>query len=68
MTRLEMLRQIKNDWQARKIRFDGEKGYDDATTASACIAVHDALNETNREKYLALPWSKFVAVTWKLVA
>jgi hypothetical protein len=38
----------------------------DAFTASAIVSVHDALNEQNRSKYLALPLPKLITVTWKL--
>jgi hypothetical protein len=68
MTRIEMLREIVSQWQSKRIRIDGHKVYVDATTAAACVSVYDALNETNKEKYISLTWPKFVSVTWRLVA
>jgi hypothetical protein len=66
MTRIELLRQIKSEWQAQKIRIDGKKVYVDATTASMLVSIYDALNETNREKFISLPWPKMVKVGWSL--
>lgn len=40
----------------------------DLFTASAVVQVHDALNETNRAKFAALPLLRMVDVTWKLVS
>jgi hypothetical protein len=67
MTRIEMLQEIVHDKQCKRIRIDGRKVYVDLFTASACVAVYNALNETNRAKYLALPWPRFINVTWKAV-
>ena len=64
-TRIELLRDIVQNG-AKKIRVDGKKVLVDAFTASAMVQIHDALNEENRAKYLALPWPHFVTVTWKL--
>lgn len=68
MTRIELLRQIVDEHQAQRIRIDGRKVYVDAFTASAVVQVYDALNETNRAKFIVLPWPKMVAVTWKAIA
>jgi hypothetical protein len=68
VTRIELLRDVAKNG-ARKIKLDGRPGlvYLDSFTASAMLAVHNALNEGNRATFLALPWRKAVAVTWKLV-
>lgn len=39
----------------------------DLFTASAIVAVYDALNETNRAKYAALPIDRMGIVAFKLV-
>jgi hypothetical protein len=39
----------------------------DSFSASAIVAVHDALNETNRAKYTAMPLIKMAKVAFKLV-
>lgn len=39
----------------------------DAFSASAIVTVHDALNETNRAKFAALPLAKAAAVAFKLI-
>lgn len=38
----------------------------DLTTANAIVKVHDALNETNRATFAALPLRRMAAVAWKL--
>lgn len=65
-TRIELLRDVVANG-AQRIRINGRKVWVDAFTASACVQIHDALSETNRAKYIALPWPRFVDVTWKLV-
>ncbi len=39
----------------------------DSFTASMLVQITDALNETNRAKFLALPFLKAISVGWKLV-
>lgn len=41
--------------------------YLDHFSASAIIQVADALNETNREKYLSMPWYKMADFAFKHV-
>jgi hypothetical protein len=63
------LRKDSTDQFDVKEAFSGKKRgwfYLDAFTASAIVSVHDALNEQNRSKYLALPLPKLITVTWKL--
>jgi hypothetical protein len=40
----------------------------DAVTASAVVAVHDALKPENQAKFSSLPVEQAIRVTWKLVA
>jgi hypothetical protein len=40
----------------------------DAFTANMLCKVLDALNETNREKFLAMPIARMADVGWKLVS
>lgn len=73
MTRIELLRQIVTESQAQKISIQDSDGknhkvYVDMTTANLLVRIYDALNETNREKFIALPWPKMVKVAWKLAA
>lgn len=66
MTRIEILRDVlKNGY--RKIKVDGKRVTLDAFTASAMVQIYDRLTEENQAKYIALPWPKFLSVTWKLV-
>lgn len=39
----------------------------DTFTASAIVAVHDALNEENRAKLLALPLQKIASICFRLL-
>jgi hypothetical protein len=39
----------------------------DLFSASAIVKVHDALNDTNREKFLRLPVHKMAAVCFKVL-
>lgn len=39
----------------------------DMTTAQLLVTVYDALNESNRAKFVALPLAKAVSVAWRLV-
>ena len=73
MTRIELLRQIVSECQAQKITMQDDHGksrkiYVDMTTANVVVSVHDALNEQNRAKFIALPWAKMARVAWKLAA
>lgn len=61
--RIDRLRKIVAEHQATRT----EGVFMDATTANMLVRVHDALNEENRAKFLALPIRKMVAVGWKLV-
>ncbi len=66
MSRIEIFRDVaKNGY--RKVRIDGSKVLIDGFTASAVVQVYDALNDTNKAKFVALPLVKMVDVTWKLV-
>ena len=62
MSKIDQLRKIVDECQAAKV----EGLFVDLFSASAMVQVHDALNETNREKFLALPVYKMANVTWKL--
>lgn len=63
MTRIEQLRAIRTEHQARMI--DGF--WVDATTASALIAVHDALNAENQATFDSIPLLRLVDFAWKHV-
>lgn len=65
-TRIEMLREIVAEKQAKRIRVDGRKLYVDLFTASMLVQVHDALNEENRARFIGLPFLRMVDVGWKL--
>lgn len=65
--RIAALRGIVEVHGARKLKINGKMVMVDAFTASACVQIHDGLNEANRAKYLALPWERFIDITWKLV-
>jgi anti-anti-sigma regulatory factor len=67
MTRIELLRKIVAEHQAQRIRIDGRKVYVDAFTASMLVQVYDALNETNRARFIALPFITMVNIGWKAV-
>jgi hypothetical protein len=66
MTRIELCRDVADNGY-RKIRIDGRKILLDAYTASAVVAVHDALNEKNRAHLLGLPWNAMVEIVFKLL-
>ena len=61
--RIDRLRWIVHHHQASRM----EGHLVDGVTASMLVQIHDALNEENRAKFLALPLAKMVAVGWKLV-
>jgi len=66
---LRLRKDTTNEFDVKPDAFTGKKRgwfYLDAFTASAIVAVHDALNEANRQKYVALPLPKLISVTWKL--
>lgn len=65
-TRIEMLREIVAEKQAKRIRVDGRKLYVDLFTASMLVQVHNALNEENRARFIGLPFLRMVDVGWKL--
>lgn len=65
-TRIEMLREIVAEKQAKRISVDGRKLYVDLFTASMLVQVHDALNEENRARFIGLPFLRMVDVGWKL--
>jgi hypothetical protein len=59
----ERMRAIVDHWQHATI----EGARIDAMTASAYVAVWDALNEKNRAHLDSLPLRKAINVVWKLV-
>lgn len=59
----ETLRRIIENYQYEKI--DGV--IVDAMTADAIITIYDAVNETNKAKFIALPIEKMAKVAWQLV-
>ena len=61
--RIDAIRRIVTEHQYAKV--DGVTV--DATTASAIVAVFDALNTENRARFADLPIRKMAAVAWKLV-
>lgn len=60
---LEKVRAIVAGSQAQKVN----EVFVDAFTASAIVKVHDALNETNRSKLLAMPIGRVAEVVFKLI-
>jgi hypothetical protein len=63
-TRIEKLRWIVQHQQAARV--DG--AYVDMLTANVCVKVYNALNETNRVKFVALTMRKMGLVAWKLAS
>lgn len=61
--RIAKLRQIRADHTAGLI--DGM--WVDVTTASALIAVHDALNPDNQARFDSIPLMRLVDFAWKQV-
>jgi hypothetical protein len=61
--RIAAVRQIVERKQYAKI--DGQAV--DLFSASAIVAVYDALNESNREKFCSLPVGKMALIAFKLV-
>lgn len=61
--RIERLRHIVEHKSAARI----EGLLMDLFTASMLVQVYDALSETNRTKFLALPLRKMVSVGWSCV-
>ena len=61
--KLAAIRRIVEEHQYAKV--DGVMV--DGFSASAIVAVHDALNETNRAVFLALPIEKMARVAFRLV-
>jgi len=58
-----MLRQIVSDKQRGKV----EGMMVDLFTASAIVSVLDAINETNKEKLLALPVDRMADIAFKMM-
>jgi len=56
---------------ARSVLVNGPEKFEgslmDAFTASAIMAVYNALSDDNKKKYESLPLDKLINVTWKLV-
>jgi hypothetical protein len=83
MTAIEVFRTVTTDGaQLVRPRKDAPLQYDikplftgsnrgwtivDAFTASAVVQVWNALSEANRAKFGAMPLTRMVTVTWKLV-
>ncbi len=61
--KLDALRKIVTNCQYAKI--DGVTV--DLFSASAMVKVHDALNETNRAKFLGLPISQMARMAFQLI-
>ncbi len=70
MDRLALLKDVQTN-RYRKISVQLSNGKNrkvllDGFTANAALKVHDALSAEYQQKYLALPWPRFIDVTWKL--
>ena len=63
MSTIDKIRKIVSECQAAKV--DGDLV--DLFSAQAIIAVYDALNETNRAKFVALPVHKQAKLAWKFI-
>ena len=63
MSKLDKLRQIVKEHQCRKI--DGV--IVDVLTANAILTVYDAINETNKAKFIKLPIDKMASVAWSIL-
>jgi hypothetical protein len=61
--KIETLKTIVADHQCAKV----EGVLVDATTANVVVQVFDALNETNKAKFAALPVAKMANLAWKFV-
>ena len=60
--RIAAIRRIVSDGQYAKV--DGTMI--DLFSASAVVAVHDALNETNQQRFSALPAARMALIAFKL--
>lgn len=63
MSKLDRLRQIVKEHQYQKI----EGVLVDVVTANAILTIYDAINETNKAKFIALPIDKMASVAWKFL-
>jgi hypothetical protein len=64
MGRIETLRRIVERHQYEEI-----EGFEmDVMTASAMVAVHDALSPANQERFDAIPLPRLVDFCWKQVS
>ena len=84
MTIYEIAKKSVGEGMAQKLRHRGGNQYDcqtdmwtgnnrhwvllDHFTASAIVQIYENINPRNQEKYINLPLSKMLDVTWKLVA
>ena len=60
----------KTQYDAKPYYSGGKKKnwvYIDHFTASAVLKVHEALGDENKKKFEALPLSRMVDITWRLV-
>lgn len=60
---------VPGEYDAKPFFTGSRKGWValDSFSASAIVAVYDALNETNRAKYTAMPLTIMAGVAFKLV-
>lgn len=63
MGKLDKLRQIVKEHQYQKI----EGVLVDVVTANAILTIYDAINDTNKAKFIALPIDKMASVAWKVL-
>jgi hypothetical protein len=65
--RYALIKWIFDEHTYRRVKSEGHVQTLDAFTNSAIKQVADALNPSNREKFLGSPLRKVVDITWKLV-
>lgn len=65
-SKIDILRHIVAEKQTMKLKVAGRIQYVDLFTASMLVQIYDALNEANREKFVALEWPRMIDVGWKL--
>lgn len=66
-TKLEIIQEILSEHQAQKVKCGGRKVLIDAFTASAIMAVYNAISEQNKIKFMNLSWTKISQFACKTI-
>ena len=72
MTKLEILNDVAtNGYKKITVKLSNGKSRKvllDGFTANAALKVYQALPETHQQKFIDLPWPRFIDMTWKLIS